>query len=303
MIKADKYKAYGAAVTAMLFWSFTFIWYKQVFLYYRPLTVIFLRLIIAINILWLFGSPVIRKQKLIKGDFKYFLLLAFFEPFLYFLGESFGMQYVTPTIGAIIISTIPLMTPVFAWIFLAERLNRFQFTGIILSFLGVFLIIFNNSNLNASLKGILLLLLAVFAAVGYGVTVKKLSLRYHGITIVWIQSTIAAIYLLPLFLGFEFNHFVTVVPDLKVLLLLFQLSLFGSVLAFILITYVISRIGLNNANIFTNLIPMFTALISYFILKEYFDSRKVLGMLIVLSGLFLSQLPALRLTWSKKHNL
>lgn len=39
---------YMPVLLAMAFWSFSFIWYKQVFLYYQPVTVIVLRLAIAV---------------------------------------------------------------------------------------------------------------------------------------------------------------------------------------------------------------------------------------------------------------
>jgi len=34
--------------------------------------------------------------------------MAFFEPFLYFIGESFGLVYISSTIAAVIVATIPL---------------------------------------------------------------------------------------------------------------------------------------------------------------------------------------------------
>ncbi len=44
---------YAPVVLAMVLWSFSFIWYKQVFIYYRPVTVIVLRLVIAIPLLFI----------------------------------------------------------------------------------------------------------------------------------------------------------------------------------------------------------------------------------------------------------
>jgi drug/metabolite transporter (DMT)-like permease len=99
------------------------------------------------------------------------------------------------------------------------------------------------------------------------------------------------IYFLPLFFIFEFPHFLSVKPNLSVIVLILKLAIFASTLAFILITYVIKKIGLINANIFANLIPVFTAVIAYFILKESFDLKKIIGILVVICGLFISQIP------------
>jgi uncharacterized membrane protein len=88
-----KGKPYTALVLAMIFWSFSFIWFKIANRSYDPITIVFIRLCLAIfflsTYLWLTG----RFTRVKKGDRKYFFLLAVFEPFLYFLGESFGLTY------------------------------------------------------------------------------------------------------------------------------------------------------------------------------------------------------------------
>ena len=43
-------------------------------------------------------------------------MLAFFEPFFYFLGESFGLTYVSATVCSVLISTIPVFATIGAWI-------------------------------------------------------------------------------------------------------------------------------------------------------------------------------------------
>jgi drug/metabolite transporter (DMT)-like permease len=88
---------YVPVIFAMLFWSYSFIWYKQVFIYYGPVTLIVFRLILAVPLLF-FMSLVFRKlQRIRRSHLRYFLLLAFFEPFLYFIGECYGVKLITPT--------------------------------------------------------------------------------------------------------------------------------------------------------------------------------------------------------------
>ncbi|MDA3814271.1 MAG: EamA family transporter, partial [Candidatus Cloacimonetes bacterium] len=79
-----------------------------------------------------------------------------------------------------------------------------------------------------------------------------------------------------------------------------ELAIFGSVLAFVLKTYVIKKIGLINSNIFSNMIPVFTAIIAYFVLNEILGIQKFIGIIIVISGLLISQIPQLRRRKSKK---
>lgn len=294
-----KFLLYSCAVLPMVFWALTFIWYKIVLDIIDPVSVIFFRLVIASLLLIFFTKYIFRtKEKLGRKDFFKIFVLAFFEPFIYFLGESYGMLYVSPTVASVIISLIPVMTPVFAFKILNEKLNIFNITGLILSFIGVILILVNPSaGADFTLKGISLLFLAVLGAVGYGISVKKLSADYSSLTITKYQSIFGTFLFLPLFLFIDYsglagkislsvqeNTFFTLIVTL------FSMSLFASVLAFVLIIKPIRELGISKTNVFTNLIPVFTAVLSYFIINEQFDARKITGIAVVLSGIVMSQL-------------
>jgi drug/metabolite transporter (DMT)-like permease len=46
---------------------------------------------------------------------------------------------------------------------------------------------------------------------------------------------------------------------------------------------------MNRANTFINLIPVFVAVTSFFVLNESMDLQKITGIIIVITGLFLAQ--------------
>ncbi len=79
-------------------------------------------------------------------------------------------------------------------------------------------------------------------------------------------------------------------PPAGIILNLVMLAVFGSSLAFILVTIAIREIGISRTNIFTNIIPVITAVFAYILLGESFSARKVAGMAIILAGIFLSQI-------------
>ncbi len=290
-MKIDKIWVYIAAILATFFWGFSFVWFKQAFLFYRPITVVFLRLVIASILLSIYIKITGKTQSIARKDFKSFLLLAFFEPFCYFMGESFGLTLVSATVAAIIIATIPLFTPFFTYLFIKEKITIYGIIGLIISFFGVLLIVTKEYSGATTIKGIILMFIAVFSAVSFGILAKKLTIRYSIFTIVKWQNLIGIFYFLPFFIMFEGSHFLSVKPDLSVIITIVKLAVFCSTIAFILMIYVIKKIGLINANIFANLIPIFTAVIAYFVLKESFEIQKIIGILIVICGLFISQIP------------
>ena len=76
---------YPGIFVSMIFWSLSFIWYKDAYINFGPMATVFLRLLISAVILILI-SYLSGKLKIKREHFKLFLLAAFFEPFLYFMG-------------------------------------------------------------------------------------------------------------------------------------------------------------------------------------------------------------------------
>ena len=95
---------------------------------------------------------------------------------------------------------------------------------------------------------------------------------------------------LPLFLIFDLHDFATAGHTFKALLNLGYLAIFGSSIAFILFNYSIKNIGATRTETFSNLIPVLTAVFAWFMLGEELGPKKVIGILVVLAGLFLSQI-------------
>lgn len=216
---------------------------------------------------------------------------SFFNPFLYFIGENYGLQLSSPTTTSVIIATIPVFTPILAFIVYRERLSILNIVGLMTSFFGVlFMLVNKDMTFNASAKGVLWLSLAVVSAVLYSVLLKKLAMKYDAFRIIATQNVIGAMYFLPLFFIFDFGHFVTVTPSTSALVSLLLLAFFASSLAYVFFTISSREIGISKTNMFTNLIPVFTTIFAFFILNEQFSQKKIAGMIIVIAGVMMSQI-------------
>lgn len=292
----SKSGVYLAVIMAMVFWGFTFVAFKFAIPSFRPITIVFFRL--AVSLLFLFGFAVAFKRlnKIKRKDQLWFILLALVEPFFYFLGEAYGLTLVTATVGAVIISTIPLVVPFAAYYLFKEKLTPMNYLGLVISFGGVLLVVLTRSEgLAADWKGVLLMFVAVFSAVAYTMVVKVLAEDYTPITITAYQSLYGLFMFAPLFLIFELPRLDFSLVSGQSLLAVSYLGVFGSGVCFILITIGIRELGAARANIFGNLIPVVTAIVSFFLLKESMPFMKILGILIVILGLLLSQISSLRI--------
>lgn len=290
-MKNKDYLAIGSALGAAFFWSFSFVWFKIAFLAYKPITVVIFRLAISALLITVIAWGLKRLQKPTRKDLKLFVLMAFFEPFIYFLGESYGLKYVSSTVAAVIVSTIPLLTPIAAWYFYKERLLTMNLIGLLLSFVGVALVVLNGSfQFEASPLGVGLEFLAVFAAIAYAIVLKSLASRYNTLTIIVYQNIIGMIMFLPIWLAIDFQDFLTTAYHPQAFRAIILLAIFSSTLAFVFFTQSVRHLGITRANTFINLIPVFVAILAFFILKDELGVQKIVGIIIVVAGLFLSQL-------------
>jgi drug/metabolite transporter (DMT)-like permease len=275
----------------MIFWSFSFIWFKIANQTFHPITIVFIRLLFAVIIMTAFLVITKNYMKIKKGDWKLFLMLAVFEPFFYFIGESFGLTYVSATVCSVLISTIPVFATIGAWLLFKEKLKAINYAGIILSFIGVLIFILNSDgSLSFSLKGLGLLTLAVLSAVGYNLTLSRLVGTYSPVYIVNVQNIIGAILFLPLFLILDFKHFITIPFSFEMFKPIIELALFASCGAFILFAYSVKNIGITKANVFSNCIPVFTAFFSFLLMGDKLTIQNIIGMAVVIAGLFMSQM-------------
>ncbi|MFT3740861.1 MAG: DMT family transporter [Breznakibacter sp.] len=284
-------KVFVVLTLSMVFWAFSFVWIKIAYEVFLPLTTVTLRLVLSSTMMMAMFKIMGKLQPVAATDRKWFVLLAFFEPFMYFMGESFGLQVVSSTLGSVIVSTIPLFTPITAWLFLRERLSALNVVGIMVSFVGVaIMVVERDFTLAAPAYGIALMFLAVAAALGYAIVLKHLSAKYNPFSIITWQNFIGIFMFLPFFFTFEWKTFVSTPITMRAMSALLQLTVFASSLAFIFFTYGVQRIGVSRANVFTNTIPVFTAVFAYWLLDEPMNLNKWLGMGVVILGLSVTQI-------------
>ncbi len=284
-------KQYIAIVLAMIFWSFSFIWTRVAIESFQPVTLITLRLLIASVLLFIISKASGKFQKIRREDYKWFILLAFFEPFMYYIGETYGLTMIDSTLASVIISTIPLFAPILAYFLLKEKIAYANIIGILVSLCGVFFVIYEPiDGVTANPLGIALMFLAVFSAICYTTTLRKISTHYSTFNVILYQSFIGLIFFIPTFFITDFSGIETLKVSKDAVFALIMLSVFASVIAFVLFAGVVRKIGVARTNVFVNLIPVFTAIFAWWILNENLTLVKTVGIAVVVFGLFVSQM-------------
>ncbi len=284
-------KIYTAIVLAMIFWSGSFIWTRVAMISFHPVTLITLRLVIASLLLYVVSKSIGKFQRLRRVDVKWFVLLAFFEPFIYYMGETYGLTMVESTPASVIVSTIPLFAPVLAYFLLKEKISYTNILGILISLCGVFLVVYKpGAGFNANPMGVGLLFVAVFSAICYSATLRKISTHYSILNVIFYQSIIGLMFFIPTFFITDFSTIDTLKVTKDAFVALLMLSVFCSVIAFVFFAWVVRSVGVARTNVFVNLIPVFTALLSWWFMDSIIELIQWTGIIIAVFGLFISQL-------------
>lgn len=290
-----------SVVFAMLCWAGAGIAVKEALVVFSPLTLIVLRFTLAIVLMLLVGvlfrrNEVLGLQRVEKRDIPLFVLGGLFQPFLYFIFETYTYQsFASPTIAEAMLSTQPIMAPILAFIILREKVTRNNVVGILISTMGMLLLLLVGAN-NFALGnpwGVLLAIVTVSMSVGYTIILRRIPTRYSSLSIVFYVQLVALVLFYAVWGVFDRQSLQdTIAPlsaDLSPVIAVGYLAVFASVTAFILFCYTVRQIGVTRANVFNNVRPVFTALLMWVIFDEQLPVWKWVGIIVIVIGLFISQ--------------
>lgn len=291
--------SYFFLILAVTFWGLSFIFSKSLLVHVTPIALTFFRVVIASVLLgvccWLFFPQPLRE--ITKKEWLNLFALSLFEPFLYFIFETYSLKFTDATIVSVIIATIPIFTVLMSVFYFHENLSAFNVFGVFLSVAGIAVMLFPEfTDVTFNPYGILLAFGAVAASVGYSFFIRKINDRFHSVFIVACQNVMAFFLFLPLFVvmhgvaGMKEQFAALAVPGVAVNILF--LAVFCSSLAFVLYVIALQKVGLARSNTFTNLIPIVTAVAAFFVIDEHFTLYKIVGTIVVIFGVFCVQRPA-----------
>ena len=303
----SQYIAVAALIASMIIWSVSGIAIKHALAVLPPFTMIILRFVPSVLLMLVIGlicrkSSLFALQKIERKDLPLFLIAGFCQPFLYYLLETFTYDALhSPTIAETLLSTSPLLSPVFAAVLLREKVTKNNILGILISTIGVFALTLVGSHDYSigSYLGVLLAFAAVSAAVIDSIMMRKVPAHYTSLSFIFYAQCVSLIFFLPLWFwkegpsalqALDWSQLSDVSSQLSVALgCVAYLTVFASVIAFILFCAALRQIGVTQANAFNNIRPAFTALWMFLFFGEHLPLGKWIGMILIIFGLFVCQ--------------
>jgi drug/metabolite transporter (DMT)-like permease len=279
-----------AALLTIVIWGTTFISTKILLVDFQPVEILFFRFVMGLLAL-LIVCPhrlkgTTRRQELT------FVLAGLCGICMYYLLENIALTYTMASNVGVIISVAPFFTAILSHLFLKEegKLQANFFVGFVVAMAGIFLISFNGSKLELNPMGDLLALMAAFVWACYSILTKKIS-SYGYNTILTTRRVFfyGILFMIPALFLFDFKlepiRFTNPVYVCNII----YLGLGASALCFVTWNFAVKVLGAVKTSIYIYMIPVITVVTSVLILHERITALSIVGTLMTLAGLFLSE--------------
>ena len=283
-------KAIAAAIVTQIFWGLSFLASSIGQETASPFVLMSYRFDIALIALTI--PVLLGRQKLsLRGkNIKPLLLLGAMEPCIYFIGEQYGLKYSNSAFSGIMIAVIPIVTIIFAAIFLKERPSKKQWMFSALSILGIVVItLAENSGGSITFKGFALLCVAVVTGSAYSVISCGVSGRFSVFERTYFMQIMGAVFFTALALienGGSVAAVLAPAADMRFLLAVLFLALGASVAGYSLFNYAVSHAPMANVIIFQNLATVVSVAAGILVLGERLTVVSLGAMVVVLIGIW-----------------
>lgn len=290
MLKNSLIIGHLTAIITIIFWGTTFIATKILLLDFTPIEILFIRFLMGFLALYL-AYP--HRLKLTDSSQRwYFMSAGLFGVTLYFLLENIALTYTLIANVGILVTASPFFTAILSHIFATgEKLHKRFFLGFLIAISGICLIMFNgNVVLNLNPLGDLLALGAALAWSLYSICMQKIStFSYNTVQVTRTTFMYGLIFMLPALFIFDVGSDITrFYKPVNIFNFLF-LGLGASALCFATWNYAIKTIGTLKTSVYIYLIPVIAVITAALILDEKLSFLTIIGILLTLLGLIISE--------------
>lgn len=241
----------------------------------------------------------------LKDEFL-FMLCGLLAISIYYIAENVALKYTSTTNVSLLTSVSPLFTAMLVGImYKSERPSGGAIIGSAVAFFGVACVIFNSAfsgdgpGITFGPIGDMLSLAAALSWAFYSIILRRLNANYDNLFITRKTFFYGVISAIPMWLCFDHVTPVTEIFTSRSILFNLGFLAFGaSLLAFLLWSAVVKRVGAVKANNYIYLQPIFTLILSIIILGEKITFIGISGIILILGGLWLGD--NLSLNWRSK---
>lgn len=200
-----------------------------------------------------------------------------------------ALKYTTAAYGALVLSFTPMLTMILSSLVGYEKITPRKFAGIFLALLGVVAAVsesaFASSAGPMAWFGNLIMLAAAAIGATYNVLSRPVLKQNSATTVISYGMAAGAIGLTTLLLG-QGTDLTAIQFDMQGWIIVVCLGVFGAALAFYLLVWALKRTTPTRVAVFLALNPVVAMLLGAFVLNEPVTHLQLIGLAMVLTGIF-----------------
>ncbi len=284
---------YITLVIAMMIYALAVIVARYVHADIPPAGLTFWRFFAAFVILLPFVyRQCIRQWAATRQMWRHIVAIAIIQSVIGQVAFYIGVQTTTATNAGLIVAIQPALVICFAFMLLGDTMTRRQGIGLVLAISGAIAIITRGDfavlrELNL-VVGDFWILLSILCWGYYSILVRQCSAVMSPLVIFETMCFVSFVGLIPVY-GAEMLFWDLYVSfDVLTVSAVLFFAVFASIFALTFMMNGIATIGPGRTAVFSYLIPPFTAIAAYFLLGEEFKNYHLVGMILVLLGVYLA---------------
>ncbi|HHV6162778.1 TPA: DMT family transporter [Staphylococcus aureus] len=219
-------------------------------------------------------------------DIPVIFILGFCGFVIYHTALNFGETLISAGISGILVSTTPIFSSALAYIFLKEHFSKWNWLSSLVAFIGISIISISKDDYTTiNVLGVFIILLASFSESLY-FTFQKKYIEKYGFIAFTLYTIMASSPFMLIFIPEIINdiHGATFTSIVSVL----YLAIFPTIIPYVLLAYIVKSVGASDATMSLYLTPIVSLLLSYLLLDELPTTLAIIGGIITLLGVSLS---------------
>lgn len=219
-------------------------------------------------------------------DIPVIFILGFCGFVIYHTALNFGETLISAGISGILVSTTPIFSSALAYMFLKEHFSKWNWLSSLVAFIGISIISISKDDYTTiNVLGVFIILLASFSESLY-FTFQKKYIEKYGFIAFTLYTIMASSPFMLIFIPEIINdiHGATFTSIVSVL----YLAIFPTIIPYVLLAYIVKSVGVSDATMSLYLTPIVSLLLSYLLLDELPTTLAIIGGIITLLGVSLS---------------
>ena len=220
------------------------------------------------------------------------LILAMIQPVIYFFAESYGIKFTSSAFAGTLIAVVPIAGVMLDVLIMHTKVGKKQVLCAIASVIGVAVTTIGEQDMQSSVIGVIMLLIAVAAGSLFIVYSKRTAAHFNPLERTYVMFEVGCITYLTFALvqcrGDFQTYFVPALTSPSFWGSMGYLAVISSVVAFLLINFGSTYATVSEVSLFANFTTVISIVAGVVILHEKFTLQQVIGAVLILGSVYIS---------------